>query len=619
MEGFYISHPRETGIRKISTGQYRFRVWAPYASQVSLTIVAPSEQKISMKPEDFGYWFVDVASIEEGALYYYLIDGEKLSPDPASLSQPQGVHGPSEVLDVKDFFWTDHDWEGIDQADMIIYELHTGTFTEKGTFEGIIDKLDYLIELGITAIEIMPVSQFPGTRNWGYDGVYPFAVQDSYGGARAFQKMINEAHNKGLAVILDVVYNHLGPEGNYLFDFGPYFTDKYHTPWGQAVNFDDAGCDGVRNYFIQNMLMWFRDFHIDVLRLDAVHAIWDFSSTHIMKEMMDVTEALNKDSTFPHYLIAECDLNDVKYINSRDIGGFELSGQWADDFHHAVHACLTGESRGYYKDFGYVGDVKKALHQPFVYDGIYSIYRQKTYGSIPKNNPNSQFVVCIQNHDQVGNRMKGDRFGELLSFDQLKLAAATLFLSPYIPLLFMGEEYGETAPFQYFISHTDEELTQLVREGRAKEFESFREEGQVPDPADKNTFLRSRLSFDMDRYQERKVLFQWYKSWLSLRKEHPVLRHTDRSQINVQKGNSSSVIVLKRKHNEKEVVALLNYGKDDQEIELADIISVRMQKMIDSSEKEWGGSGTVAPALLPDNKKVKVNSYGVVVYESFNI
>ena len=450
----------------------------------------------AMQALEFGYWQTWVANVKPGTRYKFALQDGPERPDPASMHQPMGVHEASEVVDHHAFAWTDSSWPGLPLEQYIIYELHTGTFTPQHTFEGIIQKLDYLVDLGITAIELMPVAAFPGSRNWGYDGVYPFAVQESYGGPEGLKKLVNACHVKGLAVVLDVVYNHMGPEGNYLNDFGPYFTGKYNTPWGKALNFDDAGCDGTRNFFIQNALMWFREYHIDALRLDAVHAIIDLSAKHFLLELAEAVNELSLETGRKFYLIAESDLNDVQVINPPAKGGFGMDAQWCDDFHHALHALTTGETDGYYEDFGKLEDLEKVFNEAFVYSGIYSAHRKKTFGSNASQHPARQFVVCMQNHDQVGNRMLGERLPALVSFPMLKLAAAAYLLSPYLPMLFMGEEYGETNPFLYFISHTDPELVKAVQEGRKKEFKAFKWAGNIPDPQSEETFLSSCLSWN---------------------------------------------------------------------------------------------------------------------------
>ncbi|MCA1747471.1 MAG: malto-oligosyltrehalose trehalohydrolase, partial [Bacteroidales bacterium] len=417
-----------------------------------------------------GYWKKEVDNCAPGMRYKYRIDDNDTYPDPASLSQPEGVHGPSELVDLTAYNWSDRSWKGISRAEMIMYELHTGTFSSDGSFRGISERLDHLLELGINTIEIMPVAQFSGSRNWGYDGVYPFAVHDSYGGAEALMKLVDECHDKGIAVILDVVYNHFGPEGNYVSNFGPYFTGKYSTPWGNPVNFDGPHSDEVRNYFIQNTLMWCRDFHIDGLRLDAIHAIYDFSAKHILQELAENLKQLASETGKQYHLIAESDLNDTRIITPPASGGYGIHGQWSDDFHHALHTLITREQMGYYKDFGEVKQLSKAIGETFVYDGKYSQFRKKTYGNSAGDLPGEQFVIYHQNHDQVGNRKYGERLISLANLEMAKVAAGVMFVTPNIPMLFMGEEYAERNPFLYFVSHLDPELNKQVREGRSREF-----------------------------------------------------------------------------------------------------------------------------------------------------
>ena len=379
--------------------------------------------------------------------------------------------------------WKDEQWKNIPFNDYIIYELHTGTFSPEGNFSGIKTRLDHLLSLGITAIEIMPVAAFPGDRNWGYDGVFPFAVQASYGGAKALQDLVAACHEKGLAVILDVVYNHVGPEGNYLEHFAAYFTDKYHTPWGRAVNFDDKDSDGVRAFVVENALMWFRDFHIDALRLDAVHAIKDFGAVHILEEIRRRTDELMKETGRIHYLIAESDLNDPRYISSIAQYGLGMDAQWVDEFHHALRVT-AGENRiGYYLDFNGLSDLAKSYADAYVYTGAYSEERRKTFGRAAKNHPGQQFIVFSQNHDQVGNRMLGERSSTLYGFRMQRLMAAAVLCAPYLPLLFMGEEYGETSPFLYFVSHKDPELIEMVRKGRREEFAALHAKGECTRPS----------------------------------------------------------------------------------------------------------------------------------------
>ncbi|RYE11694.1 MAG: malto-oligosyltrehalose trehalohydrolase, partial [Sphingobacteriaceae bacterium] len=505
------------------------KLWAPLAKSVDLWLIE-SNEKYPLKEASYGYWELETDVLKPGDLYRFVLNGEKELPDPASLLQPESVHGPSQAVDLQ-YHWTDQDWKNIDLKDYIFYEIHTGTFTPEGTFAAIEQKLDYLKDLGITAIELMPVAQFPGDRNWGYDGVFPFAVQNSYGGPKALQQLVNLCHKKSIAVVLDVVYNHLGPEGNYFKEFGPYFTRKYKTPWGEAINFDDEYCDAVRQFYIENALMWFRDLHVDALRLDAVHAIKDFSTKHILQEIKQAVNQLSTETGRKHHLIAELDLNDPRFINPIEKAGFGMDAQWIDEFHHALRVAAGEEKTGYYKDFEGIRHLEKAYRDAYVYDGLYSPYRKKTFGTKTEN-PGEQFVVFSQNHDQVGNRMLGERSSNLYTFETLKLLAGAVFTAPFLPLLFMGEEYGEQNPFQYFISHTDADLTEKVRKGRREEFADFDMKGEVPDPADEATFMHSKLSWNPEE-KLHKILFQYYKNLITLRKKLPALNHLNRQHLEV--------------------------------------------------------------------------------------
>ena len=436
-------------------GATTFRVWAPLAKSVEVELVDSLALKIPLQRQ--GEYFQGSLPAATGDRYWYWLDGALRRPDPASCSQPDGVHGPSQVRD-DSFVWNDSRWQGIALDKYIFYELHVGTFTPEGTFDGAISRLDYLRELGITAVELMPVAQFPGKRNWGYDGAFIFAPQNSYGGPDGLKRLVDACHSRGLAVTLDVVYNHLGPEGNYLHGFGPYFTDRYRTPWGDAVNFDGPDSDAVRHFFISNALYWISEFHMDALRLDAVHGIYDFSALHILRELTDAVHRRGAALGRQVHLIAESDLNDVRIINSPNSGGYGLDAQWSDDFHHALRALLTGDRAGYYGDFGQFSHLAISFREGFVLSGGYSLVRKRRHGNSSAAVPPCRLVVFSQNHDQVGNRMRGERSDEHLSTRQLKLAAATVLLSPYLPLLFMGEEYAETAPFPYYVNHGDPEL-----------------------------------------------------------------------------------------------------------------------------------------------------------------
>ncbi|MGH2689592.1 MAG: malto-oligosyltrehalose trehalohydrolase, partial [Actinomycetota bacterium] len=440
---------------------------------VEVHLLGERERTVALEPGDEGWFRGVVDDVRPGDRYLLRLDGGVERPDPASRYQPEGPHGPSEVVDPSAFEWTDEAWRPPAFEDMVVYEVHPGTFSPEGTFAGIAARLDHLVDLGVNALEIMPVAQFPGERNWGYDGVGLYAVQNSYGGPDGLRALVDACHARGVAVVLDVVYNHLGPEGNYLDEFGPYFTDRYSTPWGRAVNYDGPYSDEVRVFFLENARYWFLDFHVDGLRLDAIHGIFDASAHPFLQELAAETTGLEEEMGRQFPLIAESDLNDVRIIRPRERGGYGLDAQWSDDFHHSVHALLTGERNGYYQDYGTPDHLVRALNHGFVYSGQRSVYRKRRHGNEPDDIEPSQLVVSIQNHDQVGNRMMGERLTGLVGFERLKLAAGLLLLSPSVPLLFMGEEYGETAPFLYFVSHTDAELSELVRKGRTEEFKSF--------------------------------------------------------------------------------------------------------------------------------------------------
>ncbi len=570
-----------------SNGNCTFRVWAPKVNDMAVKLLSADNKEKALLPmnrTDGGYWELKSTEASPGDKYFYTSPSFGDKPDPASFYQPDDVHGPSQIIDHDAHRWQDEDWKGIALEDMIFYELHVGTFTPEGTFDGVIGKLDYLAELGITAIEIMPVAQFPGGRNWGYDGTYPFAVHTTYGGVEGLKRLVDSCHRKGLAVVLDVVYNHLGPEGNYLNLYAPYFTDDYHTAWGWAINFDGHHSDDVRNYFIGNALYWFEHFHIDALRLDAVHAIIDRSAQPFLQKLAQETEALSQRKARQYYLIAESDLNDSRLLRSWEHGGFGLNGQWADDFHHSLHTALTGEAEGYYQDFKGVPDLAKAISDSFVFDGQFSSYRQRSYGNSVKGFANSQFVVFTQNHDQVGNRMLGERLSQLVSFEALKIAAGAMLLSPYLPLLFMGEEYGETRPFQYFVSHGDKDLIEAVRKGRKEEFREFAWKGEAPDPEDEKTFTASKLSWDITNGKH-KILLEFYRRLIALRKEIPALRQSDRGSINVNHDERRKTLCWESSQEGNKALVLMNFDSQPHHFEIND----GWDKVIDSADPFWGG------------------------------
>lgn len=565
-------------------------MWAPLIKDVTVKFISPSEQVVPMEKIDKGYWKSVVKNVFPGSLYFYRLEDKIDRPDPASRFQPDGIHGPSQIIDPNAFLWGDDDWKGIPLKNFIIYELHVGTFTKGGTFESIIPYLDYLKELGITAIELMPVAQFPGNRNWGYDGVYPFAPHNSYGGPHDLKTLVNACHKEGLAVILDVVYNHLGPEGNYLNNFGPYFTDKYKTPWGDAINFDGPYSDEVRRFFIVNALYWITEYHFDALRIDAIHGIFDFSAKHFLQDLGESVQKQAKALDRNVYIIPEGDLNDVRLINPIEVGGYGLDAQWNDDFHHSLHTLLTGENAGYYEDFGTIGHMEKAFREGFVYSGQYSNFRKRKHGSSSKNRPAHQFVVFSQNHDQVGNRLAGDRQTSRQSLEKLKLAAGVVILSPFIPLLFMGEEYGEKSPFQYFVSHSDEDLIEAVRNGRREEFASFQWEGEIPDSQAESTFLNSKIHIELRHHGEHEILFEFYKKLIELRKEIPSLRNLNNETMEVKGFKEEKTLFLRRWFRDDEVFCIYNFNNKKVKTVLK-IPEGIWNKILDSSSREWGGSG----------------------------
>jgi maltooligosyltrehalose trehalohydrolase len=597
------SDDKNLGPRYLGNGRCGFTVWAPLAAAVEVRLLTPRERLVPLTPSARGYHTAVVDDVEPGTLYFYRLNGAAERPDPASRFQPQGVHGPSQVID-SDFAWQDDDWSGIPLRDYILYELHVGTFTTEGTFDAVIPQLDALKELGITAIELMPVAQFPGSRNWGYDGVYLFAVQDSYGGPDGLKRLVNACHQKGLALVLDVVYNHLGPEGNYLREFGHYFTEHYKTPWGAAVNFDGPHSDEVRSFFLENVHMWQTEFHIDSLRLDALHAIHDFSARPFLQEMAEHARLQADRLKRRFHLIAESNLNDVRLLRAAEFGGYGLDAQWNDDFHHAAHALLTGEKDGYYQDFGCIDHLVRAWRDGFVYAGEYSTFRQRRHGNSSRSLPAEQFVVSGQNHDQIGNRPHGERLSQLLSLEGLKLAAGTMLLSPFLPLLFMGEEYGETAPFLYFTNHGDPGLIEAVRQGRREEFAAFLWQGEIPDPDAEATFLRSKLQ-QTPRTQHQQVLWDLHQELIRLRKTLPALAKLSKEHQEVIGYEAEKVLFVCRWSAATQVFAVFHFGRAAVSLPLP-IGAGRWRRLLDSSDQQWLGPGCTAPEWITSTGMLSV-------------
>jgi maltooligosyltrehalose trehalohydrolase len=523
---------------------YRFRLWAPNAGKVSVEVAG---QKFPLRQHEGGWWEADVEAARPGVDYTYFLDDEDLAlPDPRSAWQPEGVHGPSRLLDHAAFPWTDAAWEAPPLSAAIIYELHIGTFTPKGTLDAAQDKLDDLRDLGITHVELMPVNAFPGIQGWGYDGVDLFAPHQPYGSPEALKRFVDACHARSLAVLLDVVYNHLGPDGNYLAKFGPYFTAAHHTPWGDAVNLEDAGSHEVRRFFCDNALMWLRDYHFDGLRLDAVHAYTDHSAINFMEQLAAEVNALEAHTGRSYVVIAESDLNDPRLVTAPEAGGYGIDAQWSDDFHHALFTVLTGDRSGYYADFGALAELAKSLREVFVYDGRYSPYRDRIHGRPVRNLPASRFLGYSQNHDQVGNRAQGDRLSSIVTIGRAKIAAALVLTAPFVPMLFQGEEWAASSPFQFFTNHNPE-LGRLVSAGRRKEFVAFGwNPADIPDPQSPATFQHSKLNWDERTQSPHAAMLDWYRRLIALRRSTPDLADPDLAHVRVRCSDSEQWLVMER-------------------------------------------------------------------------
>lgn len=496
-------------------------------------------------------------------------------------------------------------------SDYVIYELHVGTFTTEGTFEAVIPRLAELKDLGITAIELLPVAQFPGSRNWGYDGTFLFAAQNSYGGPEGLKKLVNACHRSGIAVILDVVYNHFGPEGSVMQEFGPYFTGHFKTPWGKAINFSGEYSDEVRNFYVRNAAYWITACHIDALRLDAAQNIIDLQPKHILFEIAEKTRRMCRVLGRSCYMIAESDLNDPKLVQEKERGGYGLSAQWSDDFHHCLHSLLTGERVAYYSDYGTCARMAKAFREGFVYSWEYSPFRKRHYGASSAGLPPERLVVFSQNHDQIGNRADGMRLSGMIPFEPLKLAAAAVILSPFLPMLFMGEEYAEKNPFLYFTSHANPDLNTAIREGRKNEFKSFNWETEPRDPAQEESFSLSRLKWESRDSGAHRVMLGYYKELLSLRKRF--LPKTAREKVRVRELFEECALVIEYEG----VVCLFNFGPFPAALVMR--VPRRMKEIFDSAAPEWEGKGKSLPAYLDaGNNRVVVSAFNAAMYVDYN-
>ncbi len=589
-----------------------FNVWAPYHDKVSLYLTDENE-RLSMNRCENGYWSIKLNAVKPKTEYLFTLGDKLATPDPASQFQPKGVFGPSATVDHGKFAWNDVSWQGIPIQNMVIYELHVGTFTAEGTFQGVLKRVKELADIGINSIELMPIAQFSGARNWGYDGVFPYAVQNSYGGPEELKKLVDFCHVNGISVILDVVYNHVGSEGNCLTAFGPYFLKNRSTPWGPAINFDNTDSLHVRRFFIENALHWFKNYHIDALRLDAVHAIIDTSPMHVIKELVDVVARYSKRNR-KTYLIAESLQNDPGLIGQRRAGGVGVDGLWLDDFHHALHALVTGERASYYIDFGRLSDIVKALNEGFVYSGQSSRFFGMSRGKSSKGISPSRFVVFSQNHDQTGNRPQGERLISLAGLEAAKLAAGLVVISPYVPLFFMGEEYGENAPFLYFTSFEDSILAQNVRKGRKKEHKG-RGRTEIPDPQSEATFMKSKINWGKRQSEQGKKILDYYRKLLALKKSTLACRNKHSKRLKTQSMETERVLLMKNVWFDPKMLALANFSCCQTKFVFP--FDGRYEKILDSADSEWNGQGSLLRDSISHGEQV-MQRFSIAIFHSIS-
>jgi maltooligosyltrehalose trehalohydrolase len=614
-----VSPVPAVGAVPVDAGRTRFAVWAPDRRRVGLC-ASGTDGVVDLPALGGGYFGAVVDGCAAGTRYRYLLDDEGPFADPASRSQPEGVHGPSEVVDLRAHRWADAAHRPGPLREHVIYEVHVGAFTAEGTLDAAAAALDELVEVGVSAVELMPVAQFPGSRNWGYDGVFPFAVQSTYGGAAALQRFVDACHQRGLDVILDVVYNHLGPEGNVLGDFGPYFTDRYRTPWGPAVNFDGPASNDVRAYFIQNARQWFSEFHIDGLRLDAVHEIIDRTARPFLAELADAVGDLGDRLGRRGYLVAESADNNPRVVTPTSAGGFGMDAQWNDDFHHALHASITGERAGYYADFGPVEDIATAMDEGFVFQGGFSVFRGRNHGAPSRQLAPERLVVYAQNHDQIGNRPGGDRLCTLVTVAQARLATALVLLAPGVPMLFMGEEYADPAPFPYFIDHGDPALVEAVRAGRAHDFAGQARPGTVLDVADPSTFDAARLDRSLRGEGDHRARWALHRSLIGLRRANPALRCSPVGSARAWA--TAGVVTLVRSEPLDVVVTLFNVSADPADGVLPAVPAgwagagggPSWNRLLDGGSPELGGRGATLPATAAPGEAVPLGPWEFCAY-----
>src|SRR5881396_1453645 len=583
----------------LAAGAVTFRVWAPRCRAVDVVVDGRATEPLAAR--EGGLFEATLEAMAEGARYKYRLDATRYRPDPASRFQPEGIHGPSVVVDPSRFVWTDQEFGGHALSELVFYEIHIGAFTPAGTFEAIIPHLARLVDLGVTALELMPIAEFPGSRNWGYDGVHLWALQSTYGGPRGLRFLVDACHARGLSVFLDVVYNHLGPEGNYLAEYGPYGTDRYQTPWGPAVNFDGEGSPGVRRHIVENGRTWVSEFHVDGFRVDAVHAIHDASPVHILTEFAQAVRVEAARAGRRAHVIAESHDNDRRLVLPVAEGGLGLDALWSDDFHHALHHRLTGETAGYYVDFTGDHHLPRAIAEGFAFQGEPSQYWGRRRGTASRDLPADRLVIFVQNHDQVGNRAQGERLGALVSYEALKLAAGLMFVTPAVPLLFMGEEYGDTAPFLFFTSFLDRELSERVRRGRLQELSRFGWEERIPDPGAPATFVASQLNHALAAAPRHRALREYYRRWLALRRGHPALGARNKNLTRV--ALDAAVLTVTRATPAGEEIRLIaNLGAEPCGWSLPD---TAWRLLLDSDAVAFGGSGAAAP----------LTAYQILLYE----
>ncbi len=600
-------------------GRCSFNVWAPEKEKMILHLIHPAKEKITMQKDEDGFFNYECDNIRPGQKYFYMPDEKQDYPDPASFYQPDGVHEPSEVIDHDAYQFNDINWRGLPFESLVIYELHVGTFTEEGNFESIIPRLQELAETGINAIELMPVAQFPGNRNWGYDAVFPYAVQNSYGGPNGLKKLVDACHAHGIAVFLDVVYNHLGPEGNYINQFAPYFTNKYHIPWGDAINYDGPYSDGVRDFFSDNILYWFEKYHIDGLRVDAIHMMFDFGAIHFWELANEKVKRMQEKLGRALYLIAENDTNSPRVTQPVAMNGYGFTAQWLDDFHHALYVLLDKEGKKRYIDFGSMQQLMKAFKEGFVHSGEYVQFRKRKHGVSSAGVPGNQFVAFNHNHDQVGNRVGGERLSMLVSFECLKIAAAALLLSPYIPLLFMGEEYGEDKPFFYFTSHGDPGLVKKVQEGRRQEFKDFDADAKFVDPQNEQTFNDSKLQWQKRYGGKYAMLLEWNRQLIAQRRDQPALKNFNKNDIDVQPLEGKGFILNRKDENARQRLQCFFNLSDENLPHRICADSHTYTKLLDSKEQRWMEEKTetgILPETIFKGMHIIIPAYSVAVYST---